>query len=249
MCDARGVPLPASKTQINKAGQLLRDTATGQRIVTEEDYQRSLMLVREYRAAHSYPLTSVAMALRHHARKAADGGWYDVGQRLKQFATIRDKLVRMPKTNLARMQDLGGCRAVFMDQDTVDAAIHSILHRATVGDTWEIVDLDDYVNEKRRVDGYRAKHLIVLKHELQIEIQFRTTAQHNWAQLVEELDKALGLGMKQGQAPDWALAAVAAAARDMRQYEEGDIERPELIALLNESLAPLLALQPQARIV
>lgn len=61
------------------------------------------------------------MGLRHHAKKAAGGDWLDISQRLKQLPTITDKLVLMPKTNLARMQDIGGCRATFLDQTTVDA--------------------------------------------------------------------------------------------------------------------------------
>lgn len=78
------------------------------------------------------------------------------------------------------MQDIGGCRATFMDQGKVDAAIASIENRARRGDAWEIVDIDDYVTERPRRDGYRAKHVIVRKHGLQIERQFRTVAQHDW---------------------------------------------------------------------
>jgi ppGpp synthetase/RelA/SpoT-type nucleotidyltranferase len=144
------------------------------------------------------------------------------------------------ETNLARIQDIGGCRATFLDQSTVDAAISSIENRARRGTTWDIVDIDDYVNEKARPDGYRAKHVIVRKHGLQIEMQFRTEPQHDWAELVESLDKSLGLGLKQGRAETWAVEAVASAADDMHRYELGNIERPQLIEALNSSLRPIL---------
>lgn len=232
------VELPASKTKINRAGALLRDAANG-KAVDSAEYRKSLDLVRAFRAIHGYPTTNVAMGLRHHARKVASGEWFDLGQRLKQLPTITDKLVRMPGTNLARMQDIGGCRATFLNQATVDAAIGSLQERDRRG-TWDIVDIDDYVTGKQRLDGYRAKHVIVRKHGVQIEIQFRTVIQHNWAQLVEDLDKALGLGMKQGRAPEWAVTSVADAARDMEQYEYGQISRDDLIRTLNSSLAPLL---------
>jgi ppGpp synthetase/RelA/SpoT-type nucleotidyltranferase len=75
----------------------------------------------------------VTAGLRHHARKAAGSSPLDISQRLKQLATITDKLQRMPKTRLARMQDIGGCRATFVDQAKVDVAIASILHRSRRG--------------------------------------------------------------------------------------------------------------------
>lgn len=234
------VQLPASKNRINKAGDALRRASAGE-VVADDEFREHLEIVRAFRACHGYPLTNVAMGLRHHAQKAAAGSWYDAGQRLKQMATIRDKLCRLPGTKLARMQDIGGCRAIFLDQATVDAAIASIEQRSKRG-TWEIVDIDDYATAVQRRDGYRAKHVIVRKRGVLIEIQFRTTVQHNWAQLVEELDKATGLGMKQGRAPDWAVQAVAAAAADMRQYELGTIDRLTLVDALNSSLRPILDL-------
>lgn len=212
------------------------------------DHREALELVRAYRAAHAYPLKAVTMGLRYHARNAAGGSWLDIGQRLKQLATITDKLERMPKTKLARMQDIGGCRATFLDQRTVDVAIASIENRSKRGEAWEIVDIDDYVSERTRPDGYRAKHVIVRKHGVQIEMQFRTHAQHNWAELVENLDKALGLGLKVGRAEPWAVESVASAARDMRRYELGEISRPQLVLDLNSSLEPILDLAGGATI-
>jgi putative GTP pyrophosphokinase len=212
-------------------------------------HREDLDLVRAYRAAHAYPLKAVTMGLRHHAKRAAAGSWLDIGQRLKQLSTITDKLARMQGMNLARMQDIGGCRATFLDQATVDATIASIENRSKRGSTWDIVDIDDYVNGNQRADGYRAKHVIVRKHGLQIEMQFRTYAQHNWAELVESLDKTLGLRLKQGRAEHWAIEAVASAADDMRRYELGEIDRKRLVEALNSSLQPILNLTvPGAKI-
>ena len=112
------VSLPASKERINKAGDILRLTAA-QRQRPNDAHREALALVRAYRAAHSYPLTAVTAGLRYHARKAAGDSRLDLSQRLKQLATITDKLVRMPKSRLARMQDIGGCRATFIDQGKV----------------------------------------------------------------------------------------------------------------------------------
>lgn len=229
--------LPASKEKINRAGDVLRRTALGEDL-TDERRRESLDLVRAFRAAHGYPLNQVRTLLAHHAGKAAEDEWFTLGQRLKQLATITDKLTRLPGTKLARMQDIGGCRVVFLDQATVDRTIDRLEERARRG-TWDIARISDYVAAER-ADGYRAKHVIVKKLDVEVEIQLRTLHQHNWAELVEELDKATGLGLKQHRAPDWAVAAVAAASAQMRQYEEGAFDRPQLVERLNESLKPIL---------
>lgn len=233
------MPLPASKSAIDRAGAQVRARALGEEI-DPDDLADSLELVKRFRAAHSYPLANVAAGLRHHASRASGGEWFDLGQRLKQIGTIANKLARMPRTNLARLQDIGGCRATLLDQETVDRTIDALRRRARRGSAWDIVKVDDYVDGRAREDGYRAKHVVVRKHDVLIEIQFRTVAQHGWAQLVEDLDKALGLGIKLGRAPGWAVAAVAAASEDMRQYERGIVDRPTLVQALNASLAPLL---------
>jgi ppGpp synthetase/RelA/SpoT-type nucleotidyltranferase len=239
--------LPASKERINKAGDALRITAEKHR-KPGQAHREAVMLVRAYRATHAYPLTAITAGLRHHARNAADGTQLDISQRLKQLATITDKLVRMPKSRLARMPDIGGCRATFVDQGKVDAAITSIERRARNGMAWVIVDIDDYVGEHSRRDGYRAKHVIVRKYGVQIEMQFRTTTQHNWAELVENLDKAAGLGLKSRRVDLWAIDAVASAADDMRRYEQGQVNRDSLIEALNSSLKPILELAGGATI-
>jgi hypothetical protein len=79
-------------------------------------------------------------------------------------------------------------------------------------------------------------------------MQFRTSAQHNWAELVESLDKSLGLGLKSGRAERWAVESVASAASDMRRYELGEIDRPQLVLDLNSSLRPILELAGGAKI-
>lgn len=243
-------PGPPSKSQIDRAGNVLRRHALGEP-VSPGEVARCLELVRDFRAAHGYPLANVRSGLVHHARKAVGGtGWFDLSQRLKQQATIVDKLVRFPKTNLARMQDVAGCRVVLTDQEAVDRAIGSLVARnhKTGARHWDIVKIDDYVLNQRS-DGYRAKHVIVRKLGRLIEIQFRTRTQHNWAGLVEDLDKATNLGLKTGRADRWAIESVAAASDDMRRYELGEIDREQLMRLLNTSLAPILNAAAEPKVI
>ena len=67
-------------------------------------------IVDDFRSDHRRPLTQVAAALRHYLQPHSEQ--IIVAQRLKRLRTIVDKLRRHPSMSLARMQDIGGCRAV-----------------------------------------------------------------------------------------------------------------------------------------
>ena len=103
-----------SKSQVNKAGKILRRWARGE--LTDESAQRNaLQVLLAFRAAHEVPLTKANMGLRSviHTEKCQ----IEVTQRLKRVPTIIDKLTREPTMQMANMQDIGGCRAVL---DTID---------------------------------------------------------------------------------------------------------------------------------
>jgi hypothetical protein len=62
--------------------------------------------------------------------------------------------------------------ATFLNQRTVDTAIASIENRAARGSSWDIVDIDDYVNERMRRDGWRETmlHRILLVRPARFEL-------------------------------------------------------------------------------
>lgn len=90
------------------------------------------------------------------------------------------------------MQDIAGCRVV-LESDSVEE-----LRRleGLVCKRWEVKDRDDYVSRPRE-SGYRALHVIVVQDGRPIEIQLRTQAMHQWAQLVEGFSSVLGASYKQ----------------------------------------------------
>lgn len=98
-----------SKTQVNKAGKILRRWARGE-LVGEDEHDRALQVLLDHRAAHRLPLTKATMGLRSFVR--TEHCEIEVSQRLKRVPTIVDKLVGEPTMQLATMQDIGGCRAV-----------------------------------------------------------------------------------------------------------------------------------------
>lgn len=63
-----------------------------------------------------------------------------------------------------------------------------------------IVRLFDY-NATPKDSGYRAAHIVVERDGALIEIQIRTPWQQSWADLVENLDGAYGLTLKDEEGP------------------------------------------------
>lgn len=95
-----------SKGQINRAGDML---------IAPENYSPFDLVwadevLANWRASHGYPINTFQATLRMKLR-GIDGGAI-VAQRLKRTPSIIFKLKRFEGMKLARMQDIGGLRAV-----------------------------------------------------------------------------------------------------------------------------------------
>jgi hypothetical protein len=138
---------------------------------------------------------------------------------------------RFDSMKLARMQDIGGLRAV------VDSVARlrklEVAYRAA-GPKFKhvLVGSKNYVDEPKS-DGYRSIHLIYrYRNErapaydgLSLELQLRTRLQHAWATAVETMGTFLGQALKAGQGEEqWrGFFAVASAALAL---EEGTTAVP-----------------------
>lgn len=111
----------SAKSQINRAGRVLRhfDEASPEALLN------AVLVLDAWRAAHAKPLGSINANLRHYVRKheAVDA---QVSQRLKRLETIVGKLQREPTMALARMEDIGGVRAIVTTQAQIDAIVSDI---------------------------------------------------------------------------------------------------------------------------
>lgn len=170
-----------SKSRVNRAGDAIR-----KRTATVDDFA----VIEEWRAAHRAVLNTFQAILRNRTR----GTDITVAQRHKRKRTIFDKLERLPKMDLARMDDVAGCRLIFSDLDSLNAfrtAFHGARfnHRRR-GD----IDKYDYIKCPKST-GYRGIH-DVYDYDvnstvgqrltgLYVEIQYRTLVQHAWATAVE----------------------------------------------------------------
>jgi putative GTP pyrophosphokinase len=170
-----------SKSRVNRAGESVRKG-----VETEED----LHVIDEWRAAHRGVLNTFQAILRNRTR----GTTISVAQRHKRKRTIFDKLQRLPGMQLARMDDVAGCRLIFKRQKDL-YAFRTSFHKARFNHKRRN-DLDkyDYIKVPKET-GYRGVHDIYeydVKSSvgkrlagLNLEIQYRTLIQHAWATAVE----------------------------------------------------------------
>ena len=184
-----------SKKKVMKAGSMLfNDDAT------DEEFEDALFVLNNWRSSHSYPVNTFQASLRSKLKSLGIKGL--VAQRLKRIPSIVAKLERFPGMSLARMQDIGGLRAVV-------PSIRSIyrLRESYFQSKWDhiLVSEYDYIATPKE-SGYRGVHLVYRYNNrkgdakayegLQLEIQIRNEVQHAWATAVETAGVFLNQALK-----------------------------------------------------
>lgn len=170
-----------SKSRVSRAGQAIREGTPS---------QDDLEVVDQWRAAHRSVLNTFQAILRTRTR----GTKVAVAQRHKRRHTIVGKLRRFPKMELARMDDVAGCRLIFPSIDEL-YQFRKKLHKANFKHRMRnALDKWDYI-QSPKITGYRGIHDVYeydvnSEHGkgskgLLIELQYRTNAQHAWATTVE----------------------------------------------------------------
>jgi ppGpp synthetase/RelA/SpoT-type nucleotidyltranferase len=122
------------------------------------------------------------------------------------------------------MQDIAGCRVIFRDQHAVRRLQARIHHN-----NWNVQKVFDYVASPKS-DGYRAVHVIVLRDNRLVEVQLRTTWQHEWARSVEALDLIHGHGLKEGRGPEVLRELLERSAYAVETTGNGGTMPPEFDA-------------------
>ncbi len=215
----RAVPTPIelpSKTQINKCGDLLRDIVlltSPSSAVDPSAIDHALGVVQAFRNAHGYPMTKVRVGIESMVR--TEGISAAVSQRHKRVPRIVRKLVRMPQTSLARLEDIGGCRVVVDSPQDAEALLKRIRRN---WHTSYARDPRDYVAYPKDI-GYRAVHVVVRRDGRAIEVQVRTRGQQQWADAVEAIDSRLKLNLKDGVGPDSLVSYFSLAGKVIHAAE------------------------------
>lgn len=201
-----------SKSRVTRAGEHIR-----QGTATADD----LLVVEEWRAAHRGVLNTFQAILRNRTK----GTKVSVAQRHKRKTTIFDKLTRLPGMQLARMDDVAGCRLIFRSIRDLQA-FRSKFHRARFNHKLRNEpDKYDYLKHPKPT-GYRGIHDIYeynVNSEsgralagLYIEIQYRTLVQHAWATAVE---------------------VIGFITQSQPKFQRGDTRYERAMALASEMLA------------
>lgn len=193
-----------SRGQVNRAGQILRAYAQSADPVTIEqldEWEWAYKVLANWRACHNYPINTFRATLRSRLKVIDDKA--TVAQRLKRFPSIVHKLQRYKEMQLARMQDIGGLRAILGTMAKVRRLERAYRESKFLHD---LVTPKDYITNPK-VDGYRSIHLIYRYRNpavpfydgLLLELQLRTRLQHAWATAVETMGTFLGQALKSGQ--------------------------------------------------
>lgn len=189
-----------SRGAVTRAGKQLRDR--GLEGIDEE----ALETIKQWRGAHSYPLSVVYQTLRNRAKETS--GEAVVSSRLKRLPSIQAKLKRGAVHKLGEMQDFAGCRAVMENLDQVEALRNT--YGSKTRTKYFLKSEDDYI-ALPKADGYRGRHLVVQfkpgnKHAgIMVEIQLRTQRMHQWSTAVEIVDTFKNSSLKGGaQVEGWS---------------------------------------------
>lgn len=201
-----------SKSRVNKAGDNIRNGNA-----TIED----LVVIEEWRAAHRAVLNTFQASLRNRTKRTE----IVVAQRHKRRNTIFNKLKRLPGMELARMDDVAGCRLIFKSINELND-FRRDFHKARFKHKRRNEPEKYNYIDKPKETGYRGIHDVYSYDVnsvagkdfkgLQVEIQYRTLVQHAWATAVE---------------------VIGFITESQPKFQQGDKRYEQCMALASEILA------------
>lgn len=186
------MPLPLSKSRIDKAGRLLAFPAidpTYEHLELEDVFD-------EYRTIHLQPLTLLTSTIQNWLTN--HGGTYYIAQRLKRKPQIARKLRRL-SVRLTQLQDIGGLRIIVQDDRAVNALNKFLDAHFDNSGQFKVLRTTDYRERGRDRTGYRAVHKIITNGEIHLELQIRSRIQHYWAENIEKTSILYGKHLKEEQ--------------------------------------------------
>ena len=205
-----------SKKRVTRAGDAVRaGTANAE----------DISVIEAWRAAHRGVLNTFQAILRTRTK----GKKVIVAQRHKRRNTIFDKLQRLSSMQLARMDDVAGCRLIFRSVKELEG-FRANFHKARFKHRLRN-DPDKYNYIARpKPTGYRGIH-DVYEYDVQsdagkdltglyIEIQYRTLIQHAWATAVEVIGFITESQPKFQQGDDRYSRAMALASEILSRAHE-----------------------------
>jgi len=173
-----------TKTQVSKAGRILVSLSPPP---SDESLHKSITVLGNWRGSHAFPMRAIYNLLKKYSKQVDPAS--TTVQRLKRSVSIFNKLCNQEGMQLARMEDIAGCRAIVENTDDV----YKLLSKFQKSSTKNILHRQrDYIKEILSDSGYRGIHIIYKYNGntecyrgMFIEIQIRSKVQHSWATAVE----------------------------------------------------------------
>lgn len=219
-----------SLAEVDRAGVVLRDS-TGP-LPTDV-----VNILYNWRFSHTYPIHVILLTLEKRAAEVDPT--YIVASRVKRQESIAAKLSALRSRGLAlsKVQDIGGCRVITRDVDSVRRIRDAYEGSRIRHKLWKV---NDYIHSPKK-DGYRSLHMVyeyrgrgtVSFNGMRIEIQLRTKLQHSWATAIETLETFFKRRMRALTGhPEWGrfMALVSSAIA----LEEGCPPVPDTPATIEE---------------
>jgi len=227
-------PAPTStRNQVRKAGKLIVAEYKKDDGLLSQDSYEAFEVVQNWRAAHGAVLNTAQAWLRRLETSHRP----TVGQRLKRFETIIDKLVTGRAMDLSTMHDIAGVRAIFRDENDLrefqEKASRSKAQHVLMHDPLKF----DYIRAPKKT-GYRGVHQVYERqvpapsgqpwNGLKFEVQLRTSVQHSWATAVEIYDSTAQARFKFEESANPAYEQFLVISELFaRVHENGNASLPE----------------------
>lgn len=204
-----------SHSQLDDAGRLLRDWASGRLDgpLHDEEFNAAVRLVTLYRQSFTDPSRATEALIATFLTEVAPDA--KLTGRPKRTGAIIGKLVRHRSMRLTQMADIAGLRVRF-SQDAPE--VRHLCQRMET--QWPTAKLIDYV-ARPKPTGYRALHVLVEMDGRVVEVQLRTANQNRWADEVELAADRLDIALKDGEGPDDLVRYFERAAYKLAIEDQG----------------------------
>ena len=175
---------PMSKSKIHEMGSVLRKNG----VIALDDWETYLLHQEEIVSELARKLNDFVDSKVMPGGKTTEeiivpgSGTYKVTRRVKSVVSLKEKLRRMPKTPLERIQDVAGARLdcdVTLTQQRIAKGLYDLFAECGANRV-DIKDLRDGSHS-----GYRAIHLHLRFPAGFAEVQVRTALQSRWANICE----------------------------------------------------------------
>ena len=176
---------PMSKSKIHEMGSVLRKNG----VIALDDWETYLLHQEEIVSELARKLNDFVDSKVMPGGKTTEeiivpgSGTYKVTRRVKSVVSLKEKLRRMPKTPLERIQDVAGarldCDVMLTQQQRIAKGLYDLFTECGANRV-DIKDLRDGSHS-----GYRAIHLHLRFPAGFAEVQVRTALQSRWANIYE----------------------------------------------------------------